>query len=87
MAGAWDYALSAADYKTGIEQLSFGGNYIHGTHVAGIATAGNPYARLAVARIEFGYTLRPDPCPSQALADRGVKANAAYVAFFKQHLA
>jgi hypothetical protein len=78
-------SLSPGDYKSGIEQLSFGGNYIHGTHVAGIATAGNPYARLAVARIEFSYTLRPDPCPSQELTDRSVKANAAYVAFFKQH--
>ena len=41
------------------------GDYAHGTHVAGIALAGNPGARLVVARIEFGYTLKPDPCPSR----------------------
>jgi hypothetical protein len=29
--------------------------------------AGNPYARLAVARIEFGYKLLPDPCPTPEL--------------------
>jgi subtilisin family serine protease len=28
------------------ESLGFVGNYIHGTHVAGIATAGNPFARV-----------------------------------------
>ncbi len=77
--------LEPAAYKAAVEQLNFGGDYIHGTHVAGISLAGNPYARLAVARIEFGYTLKPDPCPSQELADRGVKANAAYVAFLKKN--
>ncbi len=78
-------SLDPAGYTAAVEQLNFGGDYIHGTHVAGIALAGNPYARLAVARIEFGYTLKPDPCPSQELADRGVKANAAYVAFLKKN--
>jgi len=78
-------SLGPDAYKGAVEQLGFGGDYIHGTHVAGIAMAGNPYARLAVARIEFGYTLKPDPCPSQELEDRGVKANAAYVAFLRKN--
>lgn len=32
------------------KQLNVVGNYMHGTHVAGIAVRGNPYARLVVAR-------------------------------------
>lgn len=39
--------------------LSFGGLYMHGTHVAGIASAGNPAAKLLVARITFDYHNTP----------------------------
>lgn len=39
--------------------LSFGGLYSHGTHVAGIASRGNPFARLLVARITFDYHQTP----------------------------
>ena len=52
---------------------------------AGIALAGNPWARLVNARISFGYTLRPDPCPSLALAKAGAAAHRSYVQFLKKH--
>ena len=39
--------MSAAQVPSFIEQLSFFGNYVHGTHVAGIAARGNPAVRLA----------------------------------------
>ena len=52
-----------------IEELGSPATTSHGTHVAGIAVEGNPYARLLIARIEFGYTLMPDPCPSRELAE------------------
>ena len=58
---------------------------MHGTHVAGIAVAGNPYARIAVARIEFGHTLLPDPCPSQELAEKDARNIQAYVDFMKKN--
>lgn len=77
--------LSPADYKAAIEELNLAGNYSHGTHVAGIAMAGNPYARLLTARIEFGHTLRPDPCPSKEGTLRDAKAMQRTVAYFKQH--
>jgi hypothetical protein len=78
-------SMSPDQYKAAIEELSLAGNYTHGTHVAGITMAGNPYARLLVARIEFGHTLKPDPCPSVELARREARAAQAYVDFLKRH--
>ena len=76
-------SLKPAEYKPAIEELRMMGNYLHGTHVAGIAMAGNPYARLATARIEFGHTLQPDPCPSEEQAQRDAAASQQYVDFMK----
>lgn len=78
-------SLTPEQYKAAIEELILMGNYEHGTHVAGIAMAGNPQARLLVGRIEFGATLKPDPCPSREQTERDAKAAAAYVAFFRKH--
>jgi Subtilase family len=77
--------LPPEKYKSAIEEIGLAGNYIHGTHVAGIALAGNPFARLATARIEFDWHLTPDPCPTRALVDQGAKNVKAYVDFFKRH--
>jgi subtilisin family serine protease len=79
-------SLAPEQFKPAMEELNLAGDYSHGTHVAGIAIAGNPAARLVVGRIEFGYTLKPDPCPSSELAERDARASQAYVDFFKaQH--
>jgi subtilisin family serine protease len=77
--------LKPDEYKSTIEEINLAGNWMHGTHVAGIAVAGNPYARLVVARIEFGHTLRPDPCPSQELAERDARNMQTYVDFMKKN--
>jgi hypothetical protein len=77
--------LAPEQVRTVNEELRFGGNYVHGTHVAGIEMAGNPGARLVVARIEFGYTVKPDPCPSRALFEREAMATQSYVDFMKRH--
>ncbi len=76
--------LTPDQYKPAVEELGMAGDYSHGTHVAGISLAGNPAARLVVGRIEFGYTLKPDPCPSRELAERDAAASQAYVDFFKR---
>lgn len=76
--------LAPEQYKAAVEQIGLAGNYEHGTHVAGIALAGNPGARLVVGRIEFGWTLKPDPCPSRELAERDAQAYQSYVDYFKQ---
>ncbi|MBP6530863.1 MAG: S8 family serine peptidase [Burkholderiales bacterium] len=78
-------SLKQAEYKAAIEEIQLAGNYMHGTHVAGITLAGNPFARLVTARIEFGHTLVPDPCPSREQAKRDADAMFAYVNFFRKH--
>ncbi len=63
-------ALEQAEVKQFIESLSLYGNYSHGTHVAGIALEDNPFARLLVARLTFGYTIIPEePTVEQAHKD------------------
>ena len=76
--------LRSDEYKSAQESLRLTGIYQHGTHVAGIAMAGNPYARLVSARIEFGHTLVPYPCPTPESEERGVRAIASYVDFMKK---
>ena len=77
--------LPPDQYKRTIEEISLAGNYEHGTHVAGIALAGNPYARLLVGRIEFGHTIKPDPCPSREQTEREAAQYRATVDYFKRH--
>jgi subtilisin family serine protease len=79
--------LPREQYKPTIEELILAGNYMHGTHVAGIALAGNPYARLLVARMEFGHTLIPDPCPSLEQARKDAAAQVETVEFLKRNQA
>ncbi|MCF8168724.1 MAG: S8 family serine peptidase [Rhodoferax sp.] len=77
--------LKPEEFKPAMEGLDFAGNYAHGTHVAGIALEGNPWARLVSARISFDYKLQPDPCLSKKLALRSAKAHRTVVNYFKQH--
>jgi subtilisin family serine protease len=77
--------LKPDQVKPFIEELNLFGIYAHGTHVAGILTAGNPYARLVAGRITFDWKMIPDPCPSRAQTDRDAAAVQDYVDFFKRN--
>jgi subtilisin family serine protease len=75
--------LQAEQVKPTIEELDLFGNWSHGTHVAGIAVAGNPFARLAVARITFDHRLIPAK-PTVEQARKDAVAHAQVVAYFRQ---
>jgi hypothetical protein len=78
-------SLKPQDYKAAVEQLGLAGNYVHGTHVAGITAAGNPWVRLVTARSTFDHKLQPDPCLNPALSARTAQAHQAMADFFKRH--
>jgi subtilisin family serine protease len=82
---AWLASLKPAEYKAALEDLNLVGGWMHGTHVAGIALAGNPYARLVVGRLEYDWHLLPDPCPSKDLVLRDARNAQATVDFFKRN--
>lgn len=77
-------SLKPDQVPTYLEQLGLFGNYVHGTHVAGIAARGNPAIRLAVARITFDWKNVPDK-PTEELARRSAAAAQATVDWFRRN--
>lgn len=74
--------LQPAEVKGFIENLNFFGSYTHGTHVAGIAAADNPAARLMVLRITFDHRMIPD-LPTREQAERDARAASQQVAYLR----
>jgi subtilisin family serine protease len=75
-------ALQPDQVKPMIEELGLFGNWSHGTHVAGIALAGNPFARLVVGRITFDHRMIPEK-PTVEQARKDAAAYLAAVAYFR----
>ena len=75
-------AMSPAEVPGFLEQLELFATYSHGTHVAGIASRGNPAVRLAVGRITFDWHNVPLP-PSEELSRRNAADYQAYVDWFR----
>ncbi len=57
-------------------------NYAHGTHVAGIALRGNPYARVLASRITFDYHVMPE-LPTMELARKDSASMRQAIDYFK----
>lgn len=77
-------ALRADEVRAFIEGISLFGNYTHGTHVAGIAAAGNPAVRLLGARITFDHRMIP-LLPTRERAEREAQAMREVVRYFQKH--
>ena len=67
-----------------IESLTEYSGYCHGTHVSGIATAGNPYVRLMAARITFGHTIVPE-LPTIEQSTKDTVAMAETIEYFREN--
>lgn len=67
-----------------LEELYLYNNHSHGTHVAGVAVEGNPFARVLVARWTPYYSLTPRE-PTVEMAERDAEATAETFAYLKEH--
>lgn len=77
-------AIEPAKVKGFMEDLGLFGNYSHGTHVAGIAVAGNPFARILTARLTFDHRAIPEK-PTVEQAHKNAAAAQATVDYFRAH--
>jgi hypothetical protein len=75
--------LKPEQVKPTLEDLNLVDNYAHGTHVTGIAVAGNPFARVTIGRITFDYHMIPEK-PTVEQARKDALASQATVDYFKQ---
>jgi subtilisin family serine protease len=76
--------LPPSEINTFLEELMLFAVYVHGTHVAGIAIDGNPYAKVLGARITFDYRQVPAP-PSVVQARRAVDNYLKTVKYFQNN--
>jgi len=77
-------SLSPDQVEDFTTSLGFCAVYSHGTHVAGIAVAGNPFGRILGARITFDYHTIPKPV-TKDIAERHAKSYGEAVRYFQKH--
>jgi subtilisin family serine protease len=75
--------LEPSEVNGFLTTLGFTALYMHGTHVAGISTYGNPYAQVVCARISFDYHPQPAPILLQS-AQAYARAYAETVEYFQK---
>jgi subtilisin family serine protease len=76
-------SMDKAQVKPFIEGIIAYGNHAHGTHVAGIASLGNPFIRMLAASLTFGATLIPET-PTIEQARKDSVSHVETVEYFKK---
>jgi hypothetical protein len=76
--------LEPEDVGAFVDDLRLGGNYVRGTHAAGILAEGNPFVRLLVARTTIDRNAVPRPCTVE-LARRNAAGWRETVQYFEDH--
>lgn len=74
--------LKQDEVKQFIEDLSATGMWVHGTHVAGIAVEGNPFAQVTAVAMHFNHEAVP-PLPTEERVARGAAAFRKAVEHFR----
>ena len=77
-------SLKPDEVKPFIEEINLFSIYAHGTHVAGIAVEGNPYAKILVARITADHRMIPEP-PTIELAKKARISYKEVVNYFQKN--
>jgi hypothetical protein len=77
-------SLKPDKVKPMLEDINLVADWAHGSHVTGIATDGNPFAQVVIARITFDYHFIPE-VPTLEQAQKDCAAYAAVVDYFKQN--
>ena len=75
--------LKAQEVKSFLEDMSLAGVYVHGTHVAGIAVEGNPFASVFTATMLLSHEIEPK-VPTEARSRQIAAAYAATVDALKR---
>jgi len=76
--------ISPDNYKSFRELINLLYLYVHGTHIAGIAVDGNPYAKLVNCRIYVDHRLIPLP-PTEELVEKQAKNVKRACKYFKEN--
>ena len=76
-------SLKADEVKQFSEDLAAMGMWVHGTHVAGIAVEGNPFARVTAVAMHWSHSAVPQ-LPDDASAARTAAAYRAAVENFRK---
>jgi subtilisin family serine protease len=76
--------LKGEELRQFTDDMSLLGSYVHGTHVAGVAVAGNPFARIMHVTENWPYKAIPDTAPTIEDGARWGVATKQAVAYFQR---